>query len=69
MTIETAQLQMFAVQMETFGCELRFAKTHARVVLIDDVLSFRQSNCDLIELWLIDIPKLDVVNIIQRQCA
>ena len=47
MPIEAAQLQMFAVEVETFGRELRFAKTDAGFVLIDDALSFRQPNDSL----------------------
>src|SRR6266508_5075636 len=66
MAIQTAQLQVLAVEKETISREASLAKAYASFVLIDDALSLRQSHEHLIKPRPVDAPEIDVAKIIQR---
>src|SRR5262245_24267514 len=69
MAIQSAQLQVLAIQQETFGSESRFAKTDACFVIVEDAAGggarggYRDAH--FIEFWPVDVPQLERGEIVQ----
>ena len=56
MTIEAAQLEVFAVEKEAVGRKPRFTKAYPRLVVVNDALIFKQADADLIKLRAVNVP-------------
>ena len=66
MAIQAAQLDMLPVQHEALRGETRFAETDARGMLVDDLRSLGEARHHLVQLGMIEIPKIHRAKI--RQC-
>src|SRR5258707_13203930 len=58
-TIESAELDDFAVQLEAMFGELRFAEAESARVFINCVFSSNQTHANVVEAPVIEFPKLD----------
>ena len=58
MSIQTAQLEMFSVQEETVGSEMRFTKPRARFVFVNTPAILEQSHSHVVELRTIEFPRI-----------
>src|ERR1700747_2969507 len=59
MAIQPTQLDHFAVQLETMIGELGVPETNHARVLIDHLIAAIQSDFYFVQIWLLQIPKLD----------
>ncbi len=64
-TVQAAQFQMFAVQIKAAGCELRFAKADARLVMIEHSAAVGKRDADVVESRSLCVPEFDVTEIRQ----